>query len=106
MRSPCPSGPRTRRRTGLRGRRTSAEADHPAGAAPASRCPEPRRTACPASAGPRPRSTARRPPPASLQCALSSLSPDLGAEDALDVLTDALNGAVGQLDERRGVAVR
>ena len=51
--------------------------------------------------GPRPRPTTRGSPPASLRCALSWLSPDLGAEDSFDVLAHALYGAIGQRDEGR-----
>src|ERR1043166_6221616 len=47
--------------------------------------------------------TARRAPHP--QRSVSSLSPQLAAEDPFDVLADALNRAVRQLDERGGVAV-
>ena len=57
------------------------------------------------SPGRRLRPAARRPPRASRRSTSSWLSPDLGAEDAFDVLPDSLDRAVGELDERRRVAI-
>ena len=43
--------------------------------------------------------------PTARQMDLVTLSPDLGAEDPFDILAEALDGAVGELDERGRVPV-
>src|SRR5215213_41670 len=109
MRWPSPWDRRTRHRRDRHAHRTFAEADRRAAAAPASHCRAPRRIVCPIAAAATAMAAAalvrpapprvRRPPPPLRHCACSWLSPDLRAEYPFDVLADALNRAVAELDE-------